>query len=420
MKKQFFAKHAKSSAMVISVAVHAVLLVLALSMVAITVIIKEDVGFEVKEVKRPNMKLRKLQVPVKMPPKQPKLRKQIVAAPRVNRMPDIKMPEIVGVKGGLGAAGGGLGGGGSLGFSMPELNMFGLKSRPEKLFIILDSTNWIMKDEFGGIPAYTLIKEELVRILGGLNSTVLFNVAVYGQGPGSVSRFPQLVPANAGNVAKVEDWLKPLNASKSAKGYGIRTLGPGGTKVQGNLVVEPLKNVNHWSGPMMYAMQQQADTVFLLVSSWGHQLYQAEPAKPWSEAKKAKYEELKKQARAKLDEENKRRKENGMDPKVVVSPIHEYFPGIEHPPQPVNYWYTPQEMAEAFVSMRKAYAPRTAEKKRAGLRDRKSKAKFTFNVVQFIPEEDGKEEERFKSLTRKLGGEYRSMAGMEAIENYLE
>ena len=55
----------------------------------------------------------------------------------------------------------------------PEIELFGIKGKGEKIFIILDSTPWIMYDEFGGIPAYTLIKQELVKILGGLNPTVL-------------------------------------------------------------------------------------------------------------------------------------------------------------------------------------------------------------------------------------------------------
>jgi hypothetical protein len=423
MKKRFFARHSKSSAAIISLGIHAALIVMALSFVAVSVIVKEESKFEAKPVSRPKMQLRKLQVPVNIKKQKPKprLRKRIVVVPKMNQtMPDIKMPEITGVKGGLGNAGGsGLGEAGGIGFTMPEIELFGVKGKGAKVFIILDSTNWIMEDELGGIPAYTLIKDELVRILGGLNSTVLFNVAVYSQGSDSVSLFPQLVPANAANVAKVGGWLKPLNASMSAKGYGIQTLGPGGTKITGDFVVEPLKTVNHWSKPMLYSMQQQVDTVFLLVSKWGHLLHQTAPAKSWSESKRAKYDELNRKARAKLEEENKRRKENGMDPRVLASPIHEYYPGIEHPPQPERHWYTPKELAQAFVSMRKAHDLRTPAKSGLGSRRKNTRDKFTFNVVQFIPEKEGIEEERFKQLNRILGGEYRSIAGLKAMESYL-
>lgn len=122
-KKRFFLNHKKSSAFVVSLGIHALFLVLALSFVAVKVIIKNDQVFEVKEVKRPNMKLRKLQVPVKEKKKTqaPKLRKTIVAKPK-NPDIDIKMPEIVGVKGGTGyGRGGGLGG---LGFDF-DMDLFG-------------------------------------------------------------------------------------------------------------------------------------------------------------------------------------------------------------------------------------------------------------------------------------------------------
>ena len=126
-KKRFFASHAKSSALMVSLVLHAVIIVAALTFVAVTVVIKSEQTFEVKEVKRPRMKLRKLQVPVKEQKKTqaPKLRKTIVSKPRLKNM-DIKMPEIVGVKGGAGyGRSGGLGG---LGFDF-EMDLFGGNKR---------------------------------------------------------------------------------------------------------------------------------------------------------------------------------------------------------------------------------------------------------------------------------------------------
>ena len=139
-KNGYFSKHAKSSAALVSLGIHAVLVVIALSFVAVTVIQKEEAKFEAKPVNRPKMQLKKLQVPVnvkKKSTKKPKLRKRIVVKPRMNQtMPDIKMPEITGVKGGLGGGvAGGIGAGGGLGFSMPEIEIFGVKGKGEKIFM---------------------------------------------------------------------------------------------------------------------------------------------------------------------------------------------------------------------------------------------------------------------------------------------
>ena len=141
--------------MVVSLGIHAVLIVVAISFVAVRVVQKADKQFEAPKVNRPRLPPKKLQVPVKMKKKRPKpkLRKQITVKTRMDqRMPDIKMPEITGIKGGLGsAAAGNIGSVAGVGFSMPEIEVFGVKSRGEKVFLVLDSRNYIMYDEVGGL-----------------------------------------------------------------------------------------------------------------------------------------------------------------------------------------------------------------------------------------------------------------------------
>ncbi len=124
-KQGYFGKHAKSSAAMISLAIHAVLIVIAVSFVAVKVIVKDEQIFEAKPVSRPKMQLKKLQVPVNIKKKKvqkPKLRQNIVAKPKTTSM-DIKMPEMTGIKGGMGYMdeGGGLGG---IGFGL-DIDLFG-------------------------------------------------------------------------------------------------------------------------------------------------------------------------------------------------------------------------------------------------------------------------------------------------------
>lgn len=116
--KRFFAAHSRSSAAFISIGLHIVLILAAFFFVTITVIHKGDAQFESKPVARPRMQLKKLQVPVKFKKKkiQPKLRKVIVSKPKT-QFTEIKMPEISGIKGGLGALGEG-GGLSGIGFNL--------------------------------------------------------------------------------------------------------------------------------------------------------------------------------------------------------------------------------------------------------------------------------------------------------------
>ena len=61
-KPSFFSKHAKSSALIITIIVHALIILIAIGFVAYEVITKEEKQFVAKENKRPKMKLKKLQL----------------------------------------------------------------------------------------------------------------------------------------------------------------------------------------------------------------------------------------------------------------------------------------------------------------------------------------------------------------------
>lgn len=104
LNKRFFAKHAKSSALLVSLIIHAVLIVVGLSIVVVTVTEKKDQAFGTQKINRQQMELRKLRVPVnirksKLP--KPKMRNTIVFNKEVKTV-DIKLSDMTGVIGGLG------------------------------------------------------------------------------------------------------------------------------------------------------------------------------------------------------------------------------------------------------------------------------------------------------------------------------
>lgn len=431
--KRFFTQHAKSSAALVSLGIHAVLIVVALSFVAVTVINKEDKQFEAKPVSRPQMHLKKLQVPVNIKKKKvqkPKLRKRIVVQPKVSRnTPDIRMPEIAGVKGGLGnAGGGGLGGAGGLGFSMPEIELFGVKGKGEKIVFVLDASPGMMVDEIGGVRAYEIIKSELVRILGNLNSSVLFNVAVY-QEYSSKMLFPKLVPASTANVASVEEWLKPLNRFEKNRNeqrdYGIQTTGKGGVEInQQNRIAPLMENQSHWVAPAIQAMRDQADTVFILTSNWGFIATKVKGAGSWSEAKMERWNKKVAEAKAKHEEENTKRAAMGEAPRIISGIPYErhvvlaYFPGTEIPPQAEWRRYTPRELADALVNTRMKYQ-QEKNTLTGKLRNQKESERFSINVIQFVPE-GGEEIANFKTLTGRTRGAFSLIKGLAAVESYLD
>jgi len=346
-------------------------------------------------------------------------------------MPDIKMPEISGIKGGLGAAGGaGLGGAGGVGFSMPEIEVFGVRSKGEKVFIALDSDQLILRDEVGGVPAYMIIKDELKTIIDGFSPTTLFNVADFEHHV-TIMLFPRMMPATRENKARVEKWLDPLNksgAGTKTENFGTKTLGPGGTRINDPFVGGELKPVEwpnsarYWYTPIGVAVKEQADTVFILSGWWGNQRYLKGEVK-WPPEKKRKFEELYQKAIKLLAEENRERKAKGEEPKVLRDPashIKEYFPGKFDSviwTDPPVYVYTPRDFAKSIHYMQKEYASKSPAK--SGLS--KKKKKLSVNVIFFASKDniDAQEPEinNFRQIAGLCSGEFRTLAGLEAIKN---
>ncbi|MDH3982495.1 MAG: hypothetical protein OES84_06280, partial [Kiritimatiellaceae bacterium] len=123
-KKGYFGQHAKSSAVFVSLIIHAVLIVVAISFVAVRVYVKEEKIFEVKKGIRPQMKLIKLRLPANVKKRKnpaPKLRENFVSKPKTKSM-NIALPKMVGIKGSMDHLDeGGLGG---IDFGL-DLDLFG-------------------------------------------------------------------------------------------------------------------------------------------------------------------------------------------------------------------------------------------------------------------------------------------------------
>ncbi len=381
---------------------------------------------------------KKLQVPVKIQKKQrkPKMRQRIVVKQKVNRnMPDIKMPEISGIKGGLGAAGGsGLGGAGGIGFSMPEIKVFGIRSKGEKVFIALDADAAMLKDELGGLRAYTIIKDELTKIFKSLGPTTLFNLAVFDQGT-TKTLFPRMVPATRENVAQVEVWLDPLNKVTKGMGdksYGVKTLGKSGVLIKSNglaagKIRAPKRDASsslNWYTPAAFAMKEQADTVFILTGWWGILRYTDKEFPEWTEANRNRWSQRVKEGKEKLAAENKARRAKNEPPKVIRDDhflIRAYFPNQYHSirrPEPPWYSYTPRDLAEGLKLVRKENAPERSLK--SGL-SKKKKDSFSVNVIYFTQKNETARQARqiagFTELARRSNGKFSSIAGLEAIQN---
>jgi hypothetical protein len=192
--KGLFTGHKKSSALLVSLLFHGILMVIAVSFVAVTVIQKEDQTFVAQTIKRPRIKLRKLSMPVKMEKKRkqkPKLRKRIVVKKEV-KTPEIRMPEISGIKGGVGYLDKGGGGFGGLGQGLGhEINFFGIMGGGKHVVFIIDYSL-----SMGG-EKEEIMRREAARVISKLPQKTEFGV-IFFAGPAW--------PANSG-LKSLDDWV---------------------------------------------------------------------------------------------------------------------------------------------------------------------------------------------------------------------
>ena len=229
-KPSFFSKHAKSSALIITIIVHALIILIAIGFVAYEVITKEDKQFVAKENKRPKMKLKKLQVPIKMEKKKKttaKLRKRVVAKkPRISSN-TIQMPEITGISGGLGAMQGGEGLGSDIGFTMPEIDFFGAKQKSEKVvFVVLAGGASTKGSNDKQSPksrmVFHTLKARLFDMVDELPEYALFNAAFFQMNMCTPFSTNMLLASDS-NKALMKEWAEPVNNL-----YLEETYGPGG------------------------------------------------------------------------------------------------------------------------------------------------------------------------------------------------
>ena len=312
--KHFFSSHKKSSAMFISLGFHAILIIVAVYFVVVSVQTKKDTQFEPKKFKRPKMRQKQLKVPTKTRKKpKPRLRKRFVVTKRRIKVPNIVMPPISGIKGGV-ANGTGTGGELGLGFAMPTMDFMGVKAKGGKVCFLVHfgiATTSVGKtsNPYTRMTAYT-IRNRLADLIQKMPQETLFNVACFWQ-QDTDAMSPKVMPATAANKQRVLDWMKHTNPLEGKYSHNFQSYkgnrrirnakGNWPTKVDGlkmpsvswvypyevprnklnRYVPDAARNFQHWNRAVAWAiLTQKPDTIFLLTNNYVGDCYkQKSPTK---------------------------------------------------------------------------------------------------------------------------------------------
>jgi hypothetical protein len=226
-KHRFFAKHAKSSAMLISLGIHAGIVLIALTFVVITVVGDKDPGFVTQEFKRPQMPPRKIQVPVKIEKQKTriaKLKKIIVSRNPERTTANIQIPETTGILSGFGTLNAPSGLGRELGILIPEINFFNLRKKSEKVvFVVLAGPASTSGADGYQSPKsrmcfYTL-RARLNDMVAKLPEYALFN-ATFFMAQITTPFSTKMVLATEENKALLADWASTVNPLELEETYG--------------------------------------------------------------------------------------------------------------------------------------------------------------------------------------------------------
>ena len=113
----------------------------------------------------------------------------------------------------LSGSGSGLGGGG-LRMGVSAVDFFGIKSKGERVVIILDVARSMLEVERGDIEGFHSVKTQLKEVVNSLSPATLFNVIAYSDNSDVMSN--DLVLANAENKQRAEKFIDPIGKHVAA------------------------------------------------------------------------------------------------------------------------------------------------------------------------------------------------------------
>jgi len=259
-----------AKAAVASLAIHAVLILFAGSIVAVRYVQKMNAEFDVQAAP-PKLERRQLQAPAKLERvRQTRHRPKMISRTAPASATEFSLPDMGALDGlqtqkfslpfstsshdiRLLARG--------IGLSAPQIEFLRVRGEGEKVSFILEVSPAMLSDETGGAASCEYIRQQLSRTLSKLPSSVLFNVVLYNGD--MVSRFSdRMLPVLEENRSAVDEWLAPLLR-------GLSSLPLDDYQPVQSYDTAVGSEATGWLRALQSALEQRPDTVFLVARDWG-------------------------------------------------------------------------------------------------------------------------------------------------------
>jgi hypothetical protein len=457
-----------SSAALISIGIHVLLIVVAGGMVALKFYKKRAAGFVVEQQK-PKLERRKLQMPQKNEPfieqmTKPKLQttSRITAnTPQMINIPEqgeyVKMAPMPSFQGGY-----------TnfvqmdrtmefnskyrdVSFGLSEVDFFGTRGKAEKVVVVVDTSKSMLFDDRGGMDSYQMVHEDLNTVIGNMRSATLFNVVLFDNE--KVSLFnPALIPATPSAKTNVLEWIGAINTNLATVGITDEVVNYSPKKKYD--VPMSTSDITGWLKGFQAAIELKPEIVFVLSSDWGNvttmrenisyflrgeaysnyqkqraELFLEDDGKEVMDEYIVEFNQLREAALKMLELENQARTEVSMQPKVVrdwdeILSDHDIelpvLPPIEEPGElgikPIETRYTLAEVLETFfVIVMDNYRHLGFPKLNFVMLTAEDYSRSSTEAVSRMTSDT-----KFKDLAKMVKGRFRYLSGMPQIDNQLD
>ncbi len=232
--------------------------------------------------------------------------------PTMPDLPSVGASALAGMGFGAGAGGvgsgtgfgTGIGNGSGLGSGFMSMSFLGTTSqRASKIVFVVDVGPRLLDIRKGGFEAFSIIREEMMKLVSRLPPSAEFGVVVYesdnwDRGINSmVNPFSvNLLPATSANKTRFFEWMKPINRTPEKvgiKSIAVRT--PWRAKALPNAGLDEDFRPPTWVYALRCALEMGPDTIYVVAGSAG------QPIQMLTDLELAKKKKLNEERKAELE-----------------------------------------------------------------------------------------------------------------------
>jgi hypothetical protein len=148
--------------------------------------------------------------------------------------------------------------------SRSPVSFFGVSAEGSRVAFLLDASIDMLTDDTGGVFGYSFIKKQVEKSISGLPAGAKFNVYLYNGRQLALFR-PDMVSADPETLAKLNEWLEPVNSELDHPGIPENEVTPVFVKDYGTIVGS---DASSWLLALQIALEQTADVIWIADAEW--------------------------------------------------------------------------------------------------------------------------------------------------------